>query len=129
MIPTRGCPTTYMKPKNAKGDIKYTLRVHGYGQNLTNQFVLLNFYLASKNGTRKIIFYERGQNTRLFVPLKYVSFLSLNSCIASSLTNPKCVTTLFEEECLQHKVCSDYEQTMTYKWRIQLRGFRFQTFK
>ena len=78
---------------------------------------------------RKLYSMKEVINARLFVPntipLKYVLFISLNSCIASSLTNPKCVTTLFEEECLQHKVCSDYEQTMTYKWRIQLRGFRF----
>ena len=72
---------------------------------------------------RKLYSMKGVKNARLFVPntipLKYVSFISLNSCIASSLTNPKCVTTLFEEECLQHKVCSDYEQTMTYsKWRI-----------
>ena len=72
---------------------------------------------------RKFYSMKEVINARLFVPntipLKYVSFISPNSCIASSLTNPKCVTTLFEEECLQHKVCSDYEQTMTYsKWRI-----------
>ena len=70
---------------------------------------------------RKLYSMKEVINARLFepntIPLKYVSFISLNSCIASSLTNPKCVTTLFEEECLQHKVCSDYEQTMTYSKR------------